>query len=111
MLVVLREGRRRARGGCFLLDVNLPRPGPQLSLLHDAAPPTRCVEGWRPWQVPPLLAPQWCNNVSETDGNRRFTKLPHHPCSFAPVAPDATLMAALAAALAETRAPALYLDN
>jgi hypothetical protein len=53
VLVVLREGRRRARGGCFLLDVNLPRPGPQLSLLHDAAPPDPLRRGLAALAGPP----------------------------------------------------------
>ncbi|KAL4426068.1 hypothetical protein ABPG77_007864 [Micractinium sp. CCAP 211/92] len=35
----------------------------------------------------------WCDRVSSKHGNNRFTKLPHHPCAFAP-RPNATQPAA-----------------
>lgn len=53
---------------------------------------------WKPYQAPKLWAPDWCDQVSERHGNRAFTKLPQHPCSFAPRRGAATTIAAAAAA-------------
>lgn len=38
--------------------------------------------GWAPWTPPELTLPPWCDNVSDNHGNRAFTLLPQHPCSF-----------------------------
>ena len=37
---------------------------------------------WRAWETPELALPEWCDEVSATDGNSQFTKLPQHPCAF-----------------------------
>ena len=29
-----------------------------------------------------MKPPDWCDEVSEHGGNRRFTTLPQHPCKF-----------------------------
>ncbi|KAL4452531.1 hypothetical protein ABPG75_008193 [Micractinium tetrahymenae] len=63
--------------------------------LARSAPMADC---WRPWQPPRLLAPDWCDKVSSKHGNAEFTKLPHHPCAFAP-RPNATQTTAQASTL------------
>lgn len=39
---------------------------------------------WQPWVAPKLWAPDWCDKVSNVNGNRDFIQLTHHPCKFAP---------------------------
>jgi hypothetical protein len=29
-----------------------------------------------------MKTPEWCDAVSEQDGNNKFTRLPQHPCAF-----------------------------
>ena len=55
-----------------------------------------CAGGWRPWETPSIQKAwplEWCDHVSEADGNRAFTLLPQHPCAFLRNATAAALAA------------------
>lgn len=40
------------------------------------------TDGWQPWTAPKLELPEWCDKVTDEDGNRRFVSHPQHPCKF-----------------------------
>lgn len=69
----------------------------QAALLH--AP---CAAGeWQAWETPSIKAAwplEWCDRVSQADGNHGFTLLPQHPCAFLRNATAAALAAGAAEA-------------
>ncbi|KAL4437974.1 hypothetical protein ABPG77_004195 [Micractinium sp. CCAP 211/92] len=68
------------------------RAPPEHTLFDYARPPPLAAP-WQPWKRPRLELPDWCDKVSEKDGNREFTRLPQHPCAFMRNATAAALAA------------------
>lgn len=72
---------RKARKACLLYHC------------HQVLPSLLTAAGWAPWEPPQLTLPQWCDSVSDVEGNRAFTRLPQHPCAFMRNATAAALAA------------------
>ncbi|PSC68599.1 glycosyltransferase family 77 [Micractinium conductrix] len=69
------------------------------------ARPPRLADGWHEWRPPTLELYDWCDKVSATDGNRKFTQLPQHPCAFLRNTTAAEVASGGAAALAARGPP------